>query len=157
MKRREHLGRWRSPASEARFRALEDELWREAFPQAPEALDVETEAGTTRVYRWPGDGRPVVLMADRQPTGGYPKIATVISADLPALGRLCIGSKIRFESVTVAQAHALRREMLSFLEDLPNYIVPISPLSAPFAPRLFDYNLISGVVDARTGLANPEE
>jgi hypothetical protein len=80
-----------------------------------------------------------------------------MAADLPALGRLCIGSKLRFESVTVAQAHALRREMLSFLEDLPNYIVPISRLSAPFAPRLFDYNLISGVVDARTGLANPEE
>src|SRR5712672_3991853 len=111
-------------------------------------------AGSIQV---PGDGQPIVLMADRHTTGGYPKIATVISADLPALGRLCIGSKIRFESVTVAQAHALRREMLSFLEDLPNYIVPISRLSAPFAPRLFDYNLISGVVDARTGLANPEE
>jgi pimeloyl-ACP methyl ester carboxylesterase len=62
MKPREHLGRWRSQASEQRFRAVEDELWREAFPDPPEALDVETEAGTTRVYRWPGDGRPVVLL-----------------------------------------------------------------------------------------------
>ena len=45
----------------------------------------------------PGDGQPIVLLADRQTTGGYPKIATVISADLPALGRLPIGAKFRFE------------------------------------------------------------
>ncbi len=36
----------------------------------------------------PGDGQPIVLLADRQTTGGYPKIASVISADIPALGRL---------------------------------------------------------------------
>ena len=35
----------------------------------------------------PGNGLPIILLADRQTTGGYPKIATVISADLPALGR----------------------------------------------------------------------
>ena len=125
--------------------------------QHAKGFDIASDAIAPGSIQVPGDGQPIVLMADRHTTGGYPKIATVISADLPALGRLCIGSKIRFESVTVAQAHALRREMLSFLEDIPNYIVPISRLSAPFAPRLFDYNLISGVVDARTGLANPEE
>ena len=36
----------------------------------------------------PGDGQPIVMLADRQSTGGYPKIATVISADLPRLGQL---------------------------------------------------------------------
>ena len=36
----------------------------------------------------PGDGQPIVLSAERQTTGGYPKIGAVISADLPALGRL---------------------------------------------------------------------
>ncbi len=40
----------------------------------------------------PGDGQPIILMADRQTTGGYPKkIATVISADIPALGRVRLG------------------------------------------------------------------
>ena len=41
----------------------------------------------------PGNGLPIVLLADRQTTGGYPKIATVISADLPALGRLTPGAE----------------------------------------------------------------
>ena len=43
----------------------------------------------------PGSGQPIVLLADRQTTGGYPKIATVISADLPALGRVPIGARSR--------------------------------------------------------------
>ena len=47
----------------------------------------------------PGNGLPIVLLADRQTTGGYPKIATVISADLPALGRMTPGAKIAFEAV----------------------------------------------------------
>ena len=47
----------------------------------------------------PGNGLPIVLLADRQTTGGYPKIATVISADLPALGRMTPGAKIAFEVV----------------------------------------------------------
>ena len=48
--------------------------------------------------RCPGNGKPIVLLADRQTTGGYPKIATVISADLPALGRLPIGAQGRLSS-----------------------------------------------------------
>ena len=43
----------------------------------------------------PGNGLPIVLLADRQTTGGYPKIATVISADMPALGRLAPGATDR--------------------------------------------------------------
>lgn len=62
MKEDVHLGRWRTPQSEQRFRAAEAELWQEQFPEPPAALDVETEAGTTRVYHWPGDAEPVVLL-----------------------------------------------------------------------------------------------
>ena len=51
-----------------------------------------------------GSGQPIVLLADRQTTGGYSKIATVISADLPALGRLPIGAKIGFERISIAAA-----------------------------------------------------
>jgi len=65
----------------------------------------------------PGNGLPIVLLADRQTTGGYPKIATVASVDLPAFGRLAPGAKIRFEAVTVEKAEAARRELeLQFLE-----------------------------------------
>lgn len=59
----------------------------------------------------PGNGLPIVLLADRPTTGGYPKIATVASADLPALGRLRPGAKIGFDAVSVEQAEAARREL----------------------------------------------
>ena len=45
----------------------------------------------------PADGLPIVLMADHQTTGGYPRIATVISADLPVLGQLKVSDWIEFE------------------------------------------------------------
>ena len=99
----------------------------------------------------PGNGQPIVLLADRQTTGGYPKIATVISADLPALGRLPIGAKIRFESVTIEQARELRRDLLAEIERIKDRIVPVARSDADptdVAPKLSHHNLISGVVDA---------
>ena len=59
----------------------------------------------------PGNGLPIVLLADRQTTGGYPKIATVISADMPALGRLTPGAKVAFEAVDIAAAETAHRQL----------------------------------------------
>jgi biotin-dependent carboxylase-like uncharacterized protein len=56
-----------------------------------------------------GDGTPIVLMRDHQPTGGYPRIATVISADLDRFAQLRPGTSVAFEPVTVEHAHALLR------------------------------------------------
>jgi allophanate hydrolase subunit 2 len=56
-----------------------------------------------------GDGTPIVLMRDHQPTGGYPRIATVVSADLDRFAQLRPGSEVRFEPVTVAHARELKR------------------------------------------------
>ncbi len=96
----------------------------------------------------PGNGKPIVLLADRQTTGGYPKIATVISADLPALGRLRIGARLRFKSVTVEEAVEARRALFAELAHLAEKLVPVT-LDDPISPaRLFDNNLISGVIDA---------
>lgn len=61
----------------------------------------------------PPDGQPIVMMADRQTTGGYPKIATVISADIPLLAQCVPGeSRVRFEAVSVEEAQATYREMM---------------------------------------------
>jgi biotin-dependent carboxylase-like uncharacterized protein len=54
-----------------------------------------------------GDGTPIVLMRDHQPTGGYPRIGTVIDADIDRLAQLRPGSEITFEPVRLATAHAL--------------------------------------------------
>jgi antagonist of KipI len=57
----------------------------------------------------PGDGQPIVLLVDRQSTGGYTKIATVGSFDIGRLGQVKPGQHVRFRAVDVAEAHHLRR------------------------------------------------
>jgi allophanate hydrolase len=56
-----------------------------------------------------GDGTPIVLMRDHQPTGGYPRIATLVTADLDRFAQLRPGSHLRFAPVTVAHAEGLKR------------------------------------------------
>lgn len=55
-----------------------------------------------------GDGSPIVLMRDHQPTGGYPRIATVVSADLDRFAQLRPGTVVRFQPVTVTHAEGLQ-------------------------------------------------
>ncbi len=57
-----------------------------------------------------GDGQPVILMADRGTTGGYTKIATVITVDIPILAQTLPGNAVTFHAVTVEEAHRLLRE-----------------------------------------------
>ncbi len=54
----------------------------------------------------PGSGEPIVLMADRQVTGGYPQLATVVTADVPLLGQLVPGDWVEFEVCSRAEAVA---------------------------------------------------
>jgi biotin-dependent carboxylase-like uncharacterized protein len=67
----------------------------------------------------PGNGQPIVLMPDRGTSGGYPKIATVISADLGRFGQTPAGRGFRFQAVTVAEAQAEYRAMIGMLRLLP--------------------------------------
>lgn len=57
-----------------------------------------------------GDGTPIVLLRDHQPTGGYPRIATVIGADLDRFAQLRPGRALRFEPVGVARAQQALRQ-----------------------------------------------
>jgi biotin-dependent carboxylase-like uncharacterized protein len=53
----------------------------------------------------PADGQPIVLMNDRQTIGGYPKIGSVIPRDTSMLAQLTPGSRVRFEAISIEQAH----------------------------------------------------
>jgi allophanate hydrolase subunit 2 len=53
----------------------------------------------------PADGQPIVLMNDRQTIGGYPKIGSVIPRDTARLSQLSPGSEVRFEAISIEQAH----------------------------------------------------
>ena len=67
----------------------------------------------------PANRQPIVMMADRQTTGGYPKIATVISADIPLLAQCLPGqSTVRFEAIGVEEAQSRYRRMMKALEEV---------------------------------------
>ncbi|WP_126426842.1 biotin-dependent carboxyltransferase family protein [Brevibacillus marinus] len=66
----------------------------------------------------PASGEPILLLADRQPTGGYPKIATVISSDLPLVAQAKPGEQIRFTAVTLEESQQLLYEQESVLQTL---------------------------------------
>jgi antagonist of KipI len=70
-----------------------------------ERRELSTEGIVKGSIQVPANGRPIILMADSQPTGGYPKIANVITADLPVIAQLKPLEKIRFREVTMQEAY----------------------------------------------------
>lgn len=69
-----------------------------------ELISEAVSFGTVQV---PAEGKPIVLLADRQTTGGYPKIAQIASVDLPLIAQTKPGDVIRFVEITRAEAEAL--------------------------------------------------
>lgn len=97
----------------------------------------------------PGQGRPIILLADRQTTGGYPKIATVIGPDLHRLAQRRPGEEIRFERVTVEEAEAIAARHRALLAAIPGRLRPAAGIMGDLTPeRLLAANLVSGVVSA---------
>ncbi|MFQ5775583.1 MAG: biotin-dependent carboxyltransferase family protein [Kiloniellaceae bacterium] len=109
-------------------------------------FNIVSDGVVTGAVQVPGSGQPIVLLADHQTTGGYPKIATVISADLPLVGRLKPGDEIRFAALDVAQAEALRREQERTLSALAARPEPEREVGSIDLRSLYDGNLVSGVV-----------
>lgn len=71
----------------------------------------------------PGHGMPIIMMADRQTTGGYTKIGTVISSDLAILAQLKPGDKVRFKQVSIATSHELYYQYNDKIEEIERYIL----------------------------------
>ncbi len=106
--------------------------------------ELPSEGTTPGSMQVPSDGQPIMLLADRQTTGGYPRIATVIGADIPAAGRLTAGMKIRFEEIGHEMAVRLLKEQRAWLASLPG-LVKSAPADALSVERLLSQNLIGGV------------
>ncbi len=113
-----------------------------------EGWDIVSDAIATGAIQVPGSGHPIVLLADHQTTGGYPKIATVISADLPIIGRRRPGDAIRFAAVSVEEAGRLARDAEHRLTALLAAIEPVPDGERLDLASLYAGNLISGVVTA---------
>lgn len=75
-----------------------------------DGADIISDGAVFGSIQVPSDGQPIILMADRQTTGGYTKIGTVITPDLPRLAQMPVETTIHFTEVTVEEAQALYRE-----------------------------------------------
>lgn len=107
--------------------------------------DLISDGATMGAIQIPGSGLPFVLMADCQPTGGYPKIATIIGADLGRSAQYRPGDSLRFELVTLEQAinaRYLLREALFAGASFTRQDTKFSDLG------LLSHNLIGGVISA---------
>ena len=80
----------------------------EGAPIVPKTTsDIISDGTAFGAIQVPSGGQPIILMADRQTTGGYAKIATVITADLPRAAQMRPGCTVRFMSVTVDEAQEI--------------------------------------------------
>jgi 5-oxoprolinase (ATP-hydrolysing) subunit C len=92
-----------------------------------------------------GDKKPLVLMADHQPTGGYPKLGHVASADISRLAQMRPGETSGFRAASVAEARAA---LLRLGDEIATTQQRLRPLRRELtSERLFEANLIDGVVD----------
>lgn len=107
------------------------------------ALSIPSEAIVRGSVQVTGDGVPTVLLADHQTTGGYPKIATVISSDLDRFAQLRAGDEVDFEPVTPSEA--VRRSR-SDAADRDRYLATVAGPGRTLTHRLRHQNLIGGAV-----------
>jgi 5-oxoprolinase (ATP-hydrolysing) subunit C len=108
-----------------------------------------TVSGSIQV---PGNGAPIVLMPDRGTSGGYPKIATVISADHGRFAQISAGTGFHFKAVTMVEAQAEARKFAELLRTLPDRLRAIENFDLNIE-ALQDANVAGAAVsaiDART-------
>jgi allophanate hydrolase subunit 2 len=108
-----------------------------------DALSIPSEPILHGSIQVGGDGVASILLADHQTTGGYPKIATIVSADLDAVSQLRPGDGLRFQALGAAQAVRVAR---SHAQARRQYLEAVAMPRGALADRLMRENLISGVV-----------
>jgi biotin-dependent carboxylase-like uncharacterized protein len=108
--------------------------------------DIVSDGNPCGAVQIAGDGRPMVLVADRGTTGGYTKLATVISADLPQLAQAVSGDRVSFRDVSLAEAHRALRLQEAVLQRVAR--------SAPvvFTRKRFDVTLDNASYTVSVGL-----
>lgn len=117
----------------------QERLWTEPFQISPQsdrmgyrlkgamlrlekAIEMLSEAVTFGTIQVPADGNPIILMADRQTTGGYPKIGEIASVDLPLLAQVKPDDTIHFTNITLEEAQQLYLEREKKIKQLKHGI-----------------------------------
>ena len=81
--------------------------------------NIKSEGLIRGVIQVPADGKPIILLSDHGTIGGYPKIGTVISADLDKVAQLTPGTKIQFKEVSLEEAQNIFK---AYAEDTNRYL-----------------------------------
>ena len=110
--------------------------------------EIVSDAAVPGSIQVPGNGMPIVLLADGQTVGGYPKIATVASADLARLASTPVGAPLRFAAITVAEAEALARTHEAAIRSHLAAVTPLTLVDGIDLGALYGSNLVSAMIDA---------
>ncbi|MGN1419516.1 MAG: biotin-dependent carboxyltransferase family protein [Acutalibacteraceae bacterium] len=86
--------------------------------ESKNGVDIISDGIVTGSVQIPASGTPIIMMADRQTTGGYAKAATVISADLPIIAQARPGTKIHFSAVSAKEGEAAYKKQIKQLKTL---------------------------------------
>ena len=112
--------------------------------------DIISDGTIPGVIQVPGSGQPLILMADGQTTGGYPKIATIIGADLRRVAQTPPGKKLSFAAVTPEEAEAVLLSHRNRHRKILKAIC-LAKFGQTCTAQLYSANLISGVWGRDTG------
>lgn len=86
--------------------------------QSTEGNEIMTQGISLGVVQIPGNGEPIISFVEHQTTGGYPRIANIISADFCKVGQLKPGDKFKFALVTIDQAEQLYKMQLKIIHNI---------------------------------------
>ena len=112
-----------------------------------DGFNIVSDGIVTGAVQVPGSGEPIVLMADRQTTGGYPKIATVISADLARFAQMRPGTEVSFRAIPLDEAILAARAHARRMQALRDHLRAAGTIDLS-SERLLSLNLIGGWVSA---------
>ena len=122
-----------------------------------ESADIVSDGNPPGAIQIHGDGIPRILLADRGTTGGYTKIATVISADLSSLAQALPGQNVSFRQVTVEEAQDALREQESVIRSVARQgSLPVMSISLD--DDVFEVETMDGLpITHPTSLPGPSE
>jgi biotin-dependent carboxylase-like uncharacterized protein len=110
-------------------------------------FNIVSDGIVTGAIQVPGSGEPIVLMADRQTTGGYPKIATIISADLARFAQMRPGTELSFRAISLDDAITAARNHAKRMNALREHLHVAGSMDLS-SERLLSLNLVGGWISA---------
>ncbi|MBE7637199.1 5-oxoprolinase/urea amidolyase family protein [Sneathiella sp. P13V-1] len=110
--------------------------------------DLISDGSVPGTIQVPGSGQPIILFMDCQTIGGYPKIGTVIAADMHRLGQVLPNQSMQFEFVSLEQASELRLARYAQIEKCISSIDTYIEVGKINVKALYEENIIDGVVNA---------